>query len=276
MDAKRPGLPHGRQQRLLGRPPQKLEHPIRRRGRVFAFRFHVLEEGGAFRAQVRNQLPDPLQLEPRRPLQQHRPMRRRLRLLSSVEQPTMHGDFFAVDDDLQALGLGPDLGRPLRVGRRHRVAVRLELDEGRLRDHRRNDPHRRRFESWELQQPLFPQRLQWRSSRRPMDPGVSLPVPGLDPGVELGQRRYRPQRLSQIPVQAFHPPLLIGPARRTGPHLEPVMPGEVHKPRIEPDLRRPAEHNAFQIVVPMPMSDPLDLPEGRRCPSRKNSIVIRG
>ena len=44
------------------------------------------------------------------------------------------------------------------------------------------------------------------------------------------------------------------------------MPGEVHEPRVEPDLRRPAEHDTFQIIVPMPMSDPLDLPEGPQMP----------
>ena len=87
-----------------------------------------------------------------------------LRLVVPAEEPGMDGDAAARDENLDRVGKSQDLACHLGISRRHRVAVQVELHEGRLGDRRLDAAIGPGVDLGQRPQLLFPEHL----GRRPL------------------------------------------------------------------------------------------------------------
>jgi len=173
------------------------------------------------------------------------------------------GHTLPLDEDLDRIGQSQDLGGEAGVGRRHRVAVGVELDEGGLGDSRRDAAVGPGVDPGQRPQLLLPEHLGRRPLGGPMDPQVPLPLPGEDPGVELRKTcdGGHPEESLAVADDPFDPALLIGPGDIAGMDRKSIMTSKVQERRVELNLRSPSNDDTLEVVVAMAMGDPADLVE---------------
>jgi hypothetical protein len=102
--------------------------------------------------------------------------------------------------------------------------------------------------------------------RGPMDPLVSLLPPEGDLAVyflKILAGGY-PEQVLDVSDYSLHSALLVGPSRGAGMNREPMVAHKVQELGIEGQLRGPAQNDAFEIIIAVPVSHASHLPKGSK------------
>jgi hypothetical protein len=125
---------------------------------------------------------------------------------------------------------------------------------------------------------LFLEQIDGSLLRGPMNPLVSLLPPEGDLAVYFLKilTGGHPEKVLDVSDHPLHSPLLIGSSRGAGINREPMVAHKVQELGIEGQLRGPAQNDAFQIIIAVPMSHPSHLPEGSKVTVHEELHAVTG
>ena len=157
------------------------------------------------------------------------------------------------------------------LGRRHRVAVRLDHDPAAVRRPHRPDQRRivgRRGQRPQLRPFFLPEQIDWPALRLPVQPHIGHRVQP-DPRRRTQRRKVRQLQAGEevfldIADPVFNPSFLLGPPRRTRLDREAVVPGKIDIGGIEHRRRpgRTGEHRGLAVVHHDLRRDPAEVFKG--------------
>jgi len=125
---------------------------------------------------------------------------------------------------------------------------------------------------------LFLEQIDGSFLRGPMDPLVSLLPPEGDLAVHLLKilTGGHPEKVLDVSDDSLHSALLIGSSRGAGMNGEPMVAHKVQELGIEGQFRAPAQNDAFEVIIAVPMSHSSHLLEGSKVTLHEELQAVTG